>query len=53
MEHTVHAYFESKGRGKSRVAIQHVGLSRKSDIAARKEFWAERFDALGKLLTQS
>ena len=43
---SVHAYFTAKGANKSQIAIQHVGLPDKKDIAARKEFWAERLTAL-------
>ena len=47
---SVHAYFTAKGGGKSQVAIQHVGLARKSDVAKAKEYWAERFKALQCIL---
>ncbi len=47
---SVHAYFTAKGANKSQIAIQHVGLPDKKDIAARKEFWAERLTALGDIL---
>ncbi|MHC4416914.1 MAG: hypothetical protein ACYS0G_16730 [Planctomycetota bacterium] len=49
-ETSVHAYFTSKGPQKSQVAIQHVGLPAKKDVAARKEFWAERFGVLAEIL---
>jgi uncharacterized protein YndB with AHSA1/START domain len=42
--------FIDKGAKKSRVAIQHVGLSDREQMTKSKEFWAERFDALGALL---
>lgn len=42
--------FYPKGEGKSSVAIQHTKLASKEDVAARKKFWGERFDALGELL---
>ena len=47
---SVHAYFSAKGARKSQVAIQHVGLAGKADVAKRKEFWAERFTALAQTL---
>ena len=47
---SVHAYFTAKGANKSQIAIQHVGLPGKKDIAARKEFWAERLTARGDIL---
>ncbi len=47
---SVHAYFTAKAPKKSQVAIQHVGLAKKKDVASRKEFWTERFAALGEIL---
>ena len=47
---SVHAYFTAKGPRKSTVAIQHVGLGGKKDVAARKGFWAERFGELAEVL---
>ncbi len=47
---SVHAYFSDKGPQKSQLAIQHTGLARKQDVASRKEFWTERFAALGENL---
>ena len=47
---SVHAYFTAKAPQKSQVAIQHVGLAKKKDVASRKEFWTERFAALGEIL---
>jgi hypothetical protein len=47
---SVHAYFVAKGPRKSQLAVQHVGLADRKDMTARKEYWAERFDALDELL---
>jgi hypothetical protein len=38
------------GPHKSQVAIQHTGLAGKSDVSARKDYWAERFAALADLM---
>ena len=43
-------WFVSKGAGKCSVAVQHTKLKTKADIAARKAFWTERFEALGQAL---
>ncbi len=47
---SVHAHFTGKGARKSQLAIQHVGLASKADVAKRKDFWSERFTALGDVL---
>ena len=47
---SVHAYFTDKGPEKSSVAVQHVGLPSKKELAERKEYWAERLGALGEVL---
>jgi len=47
---SVLAGFVDKGAKKSQVAIQHVGLSDREQMTRSKEFWAERFEALTKLL---
>ena len=49
---SVHAYFTDKGRDKSSVALQHVGLDRKAEIERCKTFWAERLAELGRLLKE-
>jgi hypothetical protein len=49
-ETSVHAYFSAKGSKKSQVAIQHVGLATKADVAKGKQYWAERFEALAEIL---
>ena len=43
--------FTSKGAGKSAVAIQHSKLPDKATAAKMKAWWAERFDALGEILS--
>ncbi len=47
---SVHAYFTAKGPKKSQVAIQHVGLAKKTDVTKAKEYWAERFEELQQVL---
>lgn len=42
--------FFAKGDAKSQVAIGHRKLATQADAARMKTFWAERFDALAKLL---
>jgi hypothetical protein len=42
--------FTGQGSGKSRVALAHVKLSDKAAATRAKEFWAERFDALARVL---
>lgn len=42
----VHACFTAKGPQKSLVAIQHVGLSDRKELTARKEYWTSRLKAL-------
>jgi hypothetical protein len=39
-------WFTAKGPGKCSVAVQHTKLPSKADIASKKAFWSERFDAL-------
>jgi hypothetical protein len=43
-------HLEGVGPHKSQVAIQHTGLAGKSDVSARKDYWAERFAALADLM---
>ena len=50
---SVHAYFTAKGAKKSQVAIQHTELEKKGDMTKSKDFWAERFVALGDVLLAS
>jgi hypothetical protein len=47
---SVHAYFVAKGPRKSQLAIQHVSLPDRKDVAARKEYWGERMKALAEVL---
>jgi hypothetical protein len=47
---SVHLCFTAKGDKKSQVAVQHVGLPAKADIARVKALWTERLDALANLL---
>jgi hypothetical protein len=47
---SVHVYFQAKGPRKSQLAVQHVGLPDRKDVNARKEYWAERFEALQHVL---
>jgi hypothetical protein len=49
---SVDLWFQSKGPAKSSVAVQHVKLPAKEAAASRKQFWSERLDALGALLTK-
>ncbi len=46
----VHLYFTAKGAGKSSVAVQHVKLASKADVAKAKAAWGERLDALKEAL---
>lgn len=46
---SVEVGFYAKGAAKSSVAVAHTRLVDKADADARKVFWTERFDALGKL----
>jgi hypothetical protein len=43
--------FTSKGRSKAQVQAEHGGLTSKDQVARVKEYWGERFDALGAALT--
>ena len=45
--------FESRGAGKSQVAIQHGKLADRAAAARMKQYWAERLGALGEVLTWS
>jgi hypothetical protein len=46
----VHAYFISKGRGKSSLAIQHERLPDADDVEEMRAFWKERLTRLGEIL---
>ena len=43
--------FASRGAGKSQVAVQHEKLADRAAAARMKQYWAERFDALGDVLS--
>jgi hypothetical protein len=43
--------FASRGAGKSQVAVQHEKLADRAAAARMKVYWAERFDALGDVLS--
>jgi hypothetical protein len=43
--------FASRGAGKSQVAVQHEKLADRAAAARMKQYWAERLDALGQVLT--
>ena len=47
---SLHAYFVAKGPRKSQVALQHAGLPDRRAVAARKEYWSERLEALESVL---
>jgi hypothetical protein len=47
---SVHVYFTPTGPRKTQVAVQHVGLPDRNDVARRKQYWAERFEALQDVL---
>ena len=43
--------FASQGSGKSQVAVQHEKLADRAAAARTKTYWAERLDALARLLS--
>lgn len=45
-ETSVEVGFYAKGESKSSVAVQHSKLTSQKDVAARKEYWAERLEGL-------
>jgi hypothetical protein len=45
--------FISKGPSKSSVAVQHTKLPDKNKADQLKQYWTERLDALGHVLTSS
>jgi hypothetical protein len=47
---SVHVYFVAKGARKSQLAVQHVGLAERQDVASCKAYWAERLEALAGVL---
>lgn len=46
----MHAYFISKGRRKSTVAIQHERLPDADAVEEMRAFWKERLTRLGEIL---
>lgn len=44
--------FMTKGKSKSAVAVQHTKLPDKQSAERFKEYWSERLDALGEVLSQ-
>ena len=47
----VEVWLTAKGPAKAAVAVSHRKLASRDDAARRKEYWGEKLDALGKLLT--
>jgi hypothetical protein len=43
--------FASRGAGKSQVAVQHEKLADRAAAARMRQYWAERFDVLGDVLS--
>ena len=50
---TVAVGFFAKGKAKSAVAIEHTKLPDRTTADGLKQYWAERLDALGTMLTAS
>ena len=48
---SVSVYFESRGSGKSQVAVQHEKLADRAAAARTKAYWTERLGALGEVLS--
>jgi nucleotidyltransferase/DNA polymerase involved in DNA repair len=48
---SVELYFSSRGLKKSQVAVQHVKLPDKEAATRMKQYWEERLDTLGEMLT--
>ena len=46
------AWFETKGKGKSSVALAHTKLRDRATADRMKQYWSERLDALGEVLAQ-
>lgn len=47
----VNAWFTSRGAAKSTVQVQHRKLQSADELQKRKDFWQQRFTALGQVLT--
>ena len=50
---SLEAYFAPKGEAKSQVVVQHGRLPTRQAAAQMKQYWAERLDVLGAVLTGS
>jgi hypothetical protein len=48
---SVEAYFTSKGRSKSVVAVQHTKLESREAADRMKSFWGERLETLSNQFT--
>jgi hypothetical protein len=48
---SVELYFTSRGPKKGQVAVQHVKLPNKETATRMKQYWEERLDKLGEMLT--
>ena len=46
-------YFTPTETGKTQLAIQHTGLPERKDVAASKEYWTEKLDALQTVLGET
>jgi uncharacterized protein YndB with AHSA1/START domain len=49
----VAVWFTPKGADKTAVALAHTKLTSKTDADRMKQYWAERLDALGELLSRA
>jgi hypothetical protein len=48
---SVELYFTSRGPKKGQVAVQHVKLPNQETATRMKQYWEERLDKLGEMLT--
>lgn len=48
---SVQVWLTAKGPGKCSAAVQHTGLKDRDAVTRTKQYWAERLDALGEVLT--
>ena len=48
----VAVWFTAKGAGRSSVALAHTKLPDRETVERLKQYWSDRLDALGKLLTK-
>lgn len=49
----VAVWFQGKGKGKSAVSLSHAKLPDRATADRMKQYWSERLDALGEVLTAS